>query len=86
MGRPWDLEARDDGSSMVRASRANALDGILHVVEGAIGIRFETKLESGDGSAFADVRGDVLHARDTGDGIFHLLRHLRFEFGGAAPD
>ena len=83
-----DVDAADD--RLVDGARqvgADLGDLVLHVVERAVDVdRADVELQDGRGRAVGDGRNDVPDAVEARDGVLDLLRHLRFELAGAAPD
>jgi hypothetical protein len=82
----FDVEPLDDG--LVDGAgqlAADAGDGVLDVVDGAIDRRLELEFDHGGRSAFYDGGGDVLDAGDTGDGILDALGNLGLELGRRRP-
>ena len=53
--------------------------GVLHIVDSAVGIRAQLKLDGRYRRAIGDRRADMLDVGHTRDGIFHALRDLGFQ-------
>ena len=87
-GHGGDVDALKIGSSMVRgSSHADARDGVLHVVERAVGVGLKLEFDGRGGGAIGEHRGHVLHANHADDGVLDTARHLGFQLGrgGARP-
>ena len=83
-----DIDAADDrfvdGARQVAADLG---DLVLHVVERAVDVdRADVELDDGRRRAVGDRRDDMPDAVEAGDGVLDLLRNLRLELAGAAPD
>ena len=83
----FDLDALHDRLvDRARQVGADARDGVLDVVERAVGIHLEPELDDRHRRPSVTVEVMVLDAGDAGDGVLDLLGDLRLELGGRAPD
>src|SRR5439155_14849325 len=67
---------------VLRQIGAHPGDGVLDVVQRAVGVGFQRELDRGQRQAVGDRGGDVPHALDAGDAVFDGLGDLRFKLGG----
>ena len=75
-----DVDAVDDRRlGRRRQVGADALDGVLDVVDGGLRIDLEAELDDRLRLALGDRRGDVLDAGDVGDGVLDALGDLRLQ-------
>ena len=65
---------------VLRQVGANTGDGVLDVVQGAVGVGLKRKLDRRHRQAVGDGRGNMPHALDAGDAVFDGLGNLRFQF------
>ena len=65
---------------VLRQVGANARDGVLDVVQRAVGVGLERELDRGHRQTVGDRRRNVPHALDAGDAVFDRLGDLRFKF------
>ena len=78
-----DVDALDQRLvDVLRQVGAHAGDGVLDVVQRAVGVGFQRELDRGQRQAVGDRRGDVPHALDAGDAVFDGLGDLRLKLGG----
>ena len=76
-----DVDALDQRlGDVLRQVGAHAGDGVLDVVQRAVGVGFQRELDGGQRQAVGDRGGDVTHALDAGDAVFNGLGDLGFKF------
>ena len=71
---------------VLRQVGAHPGDGVLDVVQRAVGVGLERELDRGQRQPVGDRRRDVPHALDAGDAVFDGLGDLRFQFGGRCAE
>ena len=82
-----DVDALDQRlGDVLRQVGADAGDGVLDVVQRAIGVGLERELDRGHRQAVGDRRRNVPHALDAGDAVLDRLGDLRFKLGGRGAE